>query len=153
MIFAIVSRTVLKGLTWLLLLVVISLLGRVFSRQLNPPEALPDSLRYTRQKLKIDIKDASLQSLIFIPGVGDKTASKIIELRDADKLLNAEDLLQVKGIGWKKLERIRPYLIFPEESIAVKKIFSGRININTADVEELCLLSGIGFGKAANIIS
>ena len=46
-----------------------------------------------------------------MPGIGKKTAEKIIELREKKgKLENLNELLEVKGIGKKKLEVIKKYI-------------------------------------------
>jgi len=49
-----------------------------------------------------------LQSL---PGVGPKTAQAILDYRDLrGGFRSVEELLEVKGIGPKKMEKIRPYV-------------------------------------------
>ena len=63
-------------------------------------------------KLKsIDLNSASVSELTKLPGIGQKTAEKIVEFRQQ---LNGfkviEDLLKVKGIGNKKFNTIKKYL-------------------------------------------
>lgn len=60
--------------------------------------------------MKININTAPVDSLIMIPGIGEKTARMIVEMRDKQKFLKTEDLLKIKGIGYKKLKRIKPYI-------------------------------------------
>ena len=68
------------------------------------------------QKLKvlsvaIDINTAGLEELDTLPGIGPKTAQSIIEHRETyGKLTTPEDLLQVQGIGPKKLAAILPHI-------------------------------------------
>lgn len=62
---------------------------------------------------KIPGNSADRRLLESVPGVGVKTASKIIALRKAKggRLVD-EDLLHIKGIGKKKLENIKKYITF-----------------------------------------
>ncbi len=47
-----------------------------------------------------------------LPGIGPKKAVAIVELRKKlGKFKRAEDLLRVKGIGRKKLAKLRPRLL------------------------------------------
>ena len=72
----------------------------------------------TNKKNKTNIKEqsislnaASVSVLITLPGIGPKTAEKIVSLREKKngfKKLN--ELLEVKGIGKVKLENIKKYL-------------------------------------------
>ncbi|MGQ9642838.1 MAG: ComEA family DNA-binding protein [Ignavibacterium sp.] len=59
----------------------------------------------------INLNKATKQELMNLPGIGEKTAENIIELRDQlTKFRKLEDLLKVKGIGSKKLDKIKKYL-------------------------------------------
>lgn len=61
---------------------------------------------------KVNINLASLEELILLPGIGKKTAEKIIEYRESHGKYSApSDLLNVSGIGEKKLEKIKSLLI------------------------------------------
>ncbi len=55
----------------------------------------------------IDLNTASATELESLPGVGPKTAQAIIEQRPYSSV---DDLLRVKGIGEKTLEKLRPYI-------------------------------------------
>jgi competence protein ComEA len=58
------------------------------------------------------LNQASAAELSVIPGIGPKTALAILEYRKSHGLfLDLKELVHVKGIGEKKLERIAPYLI------------------------------------------
>jgi competence protein ComEA len=58
---------------------------------------------------KIDINQADLAELIKLPGIGKSTAAKISAYRDANgPFKSVEELLNVKGIGPQKLEKIKP---------------------------------------------
>ena len=60
---------------------------------------------------KINLNNASRAELLQISGIGDVTADKILAYRDSHGGFHSlEELLQVDGIGEKKLEEWRPYL-------------------------------------------
>jgi competence protein ComEA len=59
----------------------------------------------------IDINTADIKTLSRLPGIGTKTAEKIIEYRDSKgRFSSPGELIKVKGIGKIKLDKIRPYL-------------------------------------------
>ena len=61
----------------------------------------------------VDVNFTSLDELSLIPGVGPVMASRIVEYRLIHgSFKTVDDLVQVKGIGSKKLKRIRRYLRF-----------------------------------------
>lgn len=61
--------------------------------------------------IPIDINEAVKEDLVLINGIGEVTATKIIELRrKLGRFKNIEQLKQVKGIKEKKLSRLRKYL-------------------------------------------
>jgi len=55
---------------------------------------------------------ASLEQLQGLPGIGEKMAIRIVEERKNGPFANLDDLQRVKGIGPKKAEKMRPWLIF-----------------------------------------
>ncbi|MCL5030487.1 MAG: helix-hairpin-helix domain-containing protein [Bacteroidetes bacterium] len=58
----------------------------------------------------INLNKADTNSLTNLPGIGKKTADKIIELRNQlGKFKNFDQLLHVKGIGNAKLAKIKKY--------------------------------------------
>ena len=58
----------------------------------------------------ININTADAEELMMLPGVGDKTARRIIEKRAAlGGFKSVEDLLEIKYIGEAKLEGIRAF--------------------------------------------
>ena len=57
----------------------------------------------------ININDAGIDMLMSLPGIGEKTAQQIGTYRDANgPFKSVDELLKVKGIGPKVLEKIRP---------------------------------------------
>ncbi|MDO5724864.1 MAG: DUF655 domain-containing protein [Tissierellia bacterium] len=55
----------------------------------------------------ININTADKSLLMTLPGVGEKTADKIIEYREKQKFKTIEDLKNVPGIGNKKYEELK----------------------------------------------
>lgn len=65
----------------------------------------------------IDINSAGIDELKTLDGIGDATASKIIEYRETyGSFKNREELLNVSGIGEKKLEKIYDFIFVENES-------------------------------------
>jgi comEA protein len=61
--------------------------------------------------LMVNINNAGMDELIALPYIGEVKARAIIEYRIANgPFKSVEDLLNVKGIGPKTLERLRPYV-------------------------------------------
>ncbi|MDI6775940.1 MAG: helix-hairpin-helix domain-containing protein [Syntrophales bacterium] len=61
--------------------------------------------------IPIDINLASPEDLMLVPGIGEKTAQRIIHLRETSgRLQGLEDLMKIPGIKEKRLARIKKYL-------------------------------------------
>jgi len=59
----------------------------------------------------IDINSAEIETLITLPGIGKVTAQKIIDLRsERGKFDKLEELMDVKGIGKSKFNKIKKFL-------------------------------------------
>lgn len=75
---------------------------------LSPPNSTDDPLKGD----KININTADAETLSRLPGIGMKTAEKIIALRSLRQRFDSvEELLEVKGIGKTKLDNIRKHII------------------------------------------
>jgi competence ComEA-like helix-hairpin-helix protein len=61
---------------------------------------------------RINVNSADWVTLSLVPGVGEKMAKAIVEERQKQggKFESLDDLLEVKGIGAKMLEKLHPYL-------------------------------------------
>jgi competence ComEA-like helix-hairpin-helix protein len=60
----------------------------------------------------IDINSASSAQLQEVPGIGPATADKILQMRKSyGAFRSVDDLLSVRGIGPKRLEKMRKYLV------------------------------------------
>lgn len=78
---------------------------------------LSDTITYAKKDMSslaeksININTAGINELIKLPGIGEKTAEKIIELRkQRGKFKRLEELMDVKGIGEVKFNKIKKFL-------------------------------------------
>lgn len=53
---------------------------------------------------------ASIADLQSLPGIGKATAERILERRRQRPFKRIDELMDVRGIGEKKFERMRPFL-------------------------------------------
>jgi len=61
---------------------------------------------------KIDVNSADIYLLMRLPGIGRETALHVIEYRNRHgDFTNVDDLIEVSGIGIKKLEKLRDCVI------------------------------------------
>jgi len=61
---------------------------------------------------KVNLNIAGKSELMKLPGIGEKTAEKIIDYRKQNgKFKRIEDLMEVKGIKIKKFEKIRELIV------------------------------------------
>jgi competence ComEA-like helix-hairpin-helix protein len=78
---------------------------------------LSDSFAYVKKDLSslveksININTAGVSEFVKLPGIGEKTAEKIIQLRNQKgKFRKLEELMEVRGIGEVKFNKIKMYL-------------------------------------------
>lgn len=78
---------------------------------------LSDTFAYVKKDLSslteksINLNTAGINELIKLPGIGEKTAEKIIQLRtERGKFKRLEELMDVKGIGEVKFNKIKKFL-------------------------------------------
>ncbi len=122
----------------------------------------------------IDLNTASVEQLQTLPGIGPSKARAIVEYREKQPFSKPEDIMNVSGIGPKTFEKIKDRITVStvntvnmannspstiqsttqnnQSQNGNKNISPEKININTANLEELQKLPGIGPSKAQAII-
>jgi len=78
---------------------------------------LKDSLFYSKKETinlvekSININSAGIEELVMLPGIGEKTAEKILLLRkERGKFRKLDEIMDVKGIGEIKFNKIKKFL-------------------------------------------
>ena len=64
----------------------------------------------TALTVKVNLNTATAEELETLPGVGAVTAQRIVEYRSAHGFARIEDLMNVKGIGQAKFNKMQPWL-------------------------------------------
>jgi competence protein ComEA len=73
--------------------------------------ALPNQGKAARPPAAIDINKASANDLQKLPGIGPGLAQQIVAYREKHgPFRRVEDLMVIKGIGFKRWKEIRPFL-------------------------------------------
>jgi len=76
----------------------------------NNPKIIPDAK-------SINLNTAGIEELSKLPGIGKKTAEKILRLREElGRFTGLEELLEVKGIGNSKFNKIKKFLFIEKKS-------------------------------------
>ena len=67
----------------------------------------------------ININTANSEELQQVPGIGPATADKILQMRKSyGAFKSVDDLLSIRGIGKKRLEKMRKYLTVSKSPVA-----------------------------------
>ncbi len=81
------------------------------SRNLNAAKSSKKRNKKSLKRHSIDINTANKKTLMLLPGIGPKTAKKIIVYRkEHGSFSTITSIMRVKGIGTKKLKKIKPFL-------------------------------------------
>lgn len=76
---------------------------------------------------KVNINQASAAQLAYLPRVGAKAAERIVEYRKAHgTFAQAEQLMEVKGVGEKLFTELKPYLALSGPTTLTAKVRSSR---------------------------
>jgi len=106
----------------------------------------------------IDLNKATIEEITTVPGIGVATAEKIIAARP---FKSVEDLKNVPGIGEAKFEKWKTYFRVTSTTSEIASTTTGRssvgsssgkINLNSATIEELEKIPSIGHSTARAII-
>ena len=77
-----------------------------------PPVAPGPSFSPVKPISKVDLNRASADELTTLPGVGPVLAQRMVEWRKTHgRYRSVDDLQEVKGIGKKRMEQLRPLVI------------------------------------------
>ena len=67
----------------------------------------------------VNINTATSEELQQVPGIGPATAQKILQMRKSYGLFKSiDDLLAIRGLGQKRLDKMRKYLTVAKPSVA-----------------------------------
>ncbi len=93
--------------------------GKSYAAAANKELTAPITTEMTKSNTKapkqipheVNINTADKELLTQLPGIGPVTADMILKYRSTNgQFSNIDDLTQIKGIGTKTLEKLRPYL-------------------------------------------
>ena len=104
---------------------------------------------------KININTATKTEFQKLPNIGPKKAERIVKYRlEHGDFKRIEDLIKIKGIGKKTIEKLRPHITLEltQEEDSEDNNPEGKININLADIDEFSIMPGIGPTKKKRII-
>jgi competence protein ComEA len=75
------------------------------------PRSAPQATAVAATQFPINLNTATAEQLEAIPGIGPVLAQRIIEYRQTrGRFQSVDELLEVRGIGSKRLESMRPYV-------------------------------------------
>jgi len=70
---------------------------------------------------KVNINTATMEELQTLPKIGPKTAEAIVKYREKHPFKSVDELLEVKGIGEKTLEKLKPLVTVGKKTEKEKK--------------------------------
>jgi len=81
----------------------------------KPVSAKTGSIPRRPVTFPLDLNSARLEDLLELPGIGEKLAQRLVEYRKSHGgFRSVDDLRNVRGIGAKRMERLRPLVVTRE---------------------------------------
>ncbi len=81
----------------------------------------------------VNVNTATVDQLQLLPRVGPSIAERIVEFREANgPFASVDELVAVRGIGERSLERMRPYLAVDGDTTLAEKVRSPRTGSDAA---------------------
>lgn len=129
---------------------------------ISNPETSDEKVYDENYEIKLNLETVTFEDLVMIPGIGEQKAEDILEYRIKHGFKTRTELMNIKGIGQKTYDKIADYFYIEGDSISIKSQTEMdslsaipeliKVNINTATLDELTQLKGIGKKRAADII-
>lgn len=95
----------------LVILMALGLAAPLLSTSVLAKETSGTKTQMVQPQAQVNINTADQATLTSLPGIGPKTAKAITDHRKKNgSFSSVEELLEIKGIGEKKLEKIRPHI-------------------------------------------
>ena len=71
-----------------------------------------DILKISKEKNMVNINTAAARDLARLPGIGPGLAQRIVDYRDKNgNFISADDLKEVSGIGERRYQEIKDYIV------------------------------------------
>ena len=112
-------------ITFLKIFAAILLVCCVALPAISGPAAVEKPVSKVALQGTVNINTADAVQLTMLPGIGVKTADSIVSYRSSTgSFASVDDLVKVKGVGSKTLEKLKPYLSLKGET-TLKKVKQG----------------------------
>lgn len=107
----------------------------------------------------LELNSATVQDLVYINGIGETIAQRIVDYGRTNGFYEVEDLLNVSGIGESLFNKMSPYVYADSIGLPPKDEYteteytpSFPLELNSATVRDLVCIKGIGEAIAQRIV-
>ena len=83
----------------------------------------------------VNINQASVEQLMFLPRVGESKAQRIVDYRTKTPFKSVNELARVKGIGLKSLRHLKPFIRIEGASTLARKLTKDDLERETPKAE------------------